>query len=242
LARDGPNALTPLIRAESDFEHRVGGNTFRVDDPFSTKRAQAAYDVAADDYMAAFGEDLARLPLDRRMLDEALKTANDGAMLDLGCGTGSAGSYLSFHGGRVVGLDLSLGMLGSCRSACGFPVCQGDMRHLPFGDGAFAAVVAYYSIHSVRRVEVGAVLAESARVLKSQGTLLLSTHLGEGEVYVDEFLGHRIATTGGTLYSSQEIADSVASAGFFVEKTEFRGPLEHEHQSQRIYLLAKRGG
>jgi ubiquinone/menaquinone biosynthesis C-methylase UbiE len=211
-----------------------------VDDPFSKERAQAAYDVAADDYVAAFGQDLARLPLDRRMLNQALKTADDGVILDLGCGTGSAGSYLIGHGGQVVGLDLSFGMLRSCRSLNRFPVCQGDMRHLPFRDEAFSAVVAYYSIHSVRRAEAHAVLGESARVLKSHGTLLLSTHLGNGEVYFDEFLGHRIAKTGGTLYSAEEIAGSVSSAGFSIETTELRGPLQHEHQSLRIYLLAKR--
>jgi hypothetical protein len=79
-----------------------------------------------------------------------------------------------------------------------------------------------------------------ARVLEPRGALLLGTHLGEGEVYVDEFLGHHIATTGGSLYSSQEITDQVSSRGFVVETSERRGPLEHEHQSQRIYLLARR--
>jgi len=211
------------------------------DDPFLNERVQAAYDVAADDYMATFGGDLARLPLDTLMLDEVVKSAHDGLVLDLGCGTGSAGSHLTGHGARVVGFDLSRGMLRSCRSANRFPVCQGDMRHLPFGDGVFAAVVSYYSIHSVRRSELGAVLGESARVLRRQGSLLLSTHLGEGEVFMNTFLGHRIETTGGTLYSSQEIVDGVSSAGLSVERTEFRGPLAHEHQSERIYLLAERG-
>jgi hypothetical protein len=32
----------------------------------------------------------------------------------------------------------------------------------------------------------------------------------------------------------------VSSSGFVVERCETRGPLAHEHQSQRIYLLAKR--
>jgi hypothetical protein len=72
------------------------------------------------------------------------------------------------------------------------------------------------------------------------GTLLLSTHLGEGEVFTDHFLGHHIATTGGALYSRPDITDRVSSSGFVVEKCETRGPLAHEHQSQRIYLLAKR--
>jgi len=175
---------------------RDGGNTFGVNDPFSRERVQAAYDAASSDYDAAFGDDLARLPLDRHMLDQAQRAADNGALLDLGCGTGSVGSYLTTRGARVVGLDLSFGMLTSCRSEHRFPLCQGDMRQLPFGNGAFAAVVAYYSIQHVTRTELGSVLGEVARVLEPDGAFLLSTHLGEGEVYTDEFLGHHIATTG----------------------------------------------
>ena len=138
-----------------------------------------------------------------------------------------------------MGLDLSFGMLASGGSKHRFPLCQGDMRQLPFGDGAFAAVVAYYSIQHVARMELASVLEEVARVLEPRGAFLLSTHLGDGEVYMDEFLGHHIATTGGSLYSTQEIADMVSATGFVVEVSETRGPLAHEHQSQRIYLLAK---
>ena len=135
-----------------------------MSDPFSEERVRAAYDAAAEDYQACFGEDLAQLPLDRRMLDVALRTISEGVVLDLGCGTGSAGSYISRSGTRVVGVDLSFGMLSSSRSACGFPLCQANMRYLPFGNETFGAVVAYYSIQHVRRSELGAVLRETSHV------------------------------------------------------------------------------
>jgi hypothetical protein len=114
------------------------------------------------------------------------------------------------------------------------------MRCLPFSDGVFGAIVAYYSIHHVPRRELHTVLSEAARVLGPHRALLLSTHLGDGEVFTDQFLGHDIATTGGTLYSEEDMTDQVSSAGFVVERSEIRAPLTHEHQSQRIYLLAKR--
>lgn len=220
-------------------ERQDGGNTAGVDDPFSNERVQAAYDTASGDYRAAFGDDLARLPLDRSMIDQAQRIAGDGVMLDLGCGTGSVGSYVANHGARVVGLDLSFGML-TLEPYHRMPLCQGDMRGLPFGNERFAAAVAFYSIQHVTRVELGLVLAEVARVLEPRGAFLLGTHLGDGEVFTNEFLGHHIATTGGSLYSSQEIMDQVSSRGFDAEATRFRGPLDHEHQSQRIYLLARR--
>jgi ubiquinone/menaquinone biosynthesis C-methylase UbiE len=101
------------------------------------------------------------------------------------------------------------------------------MRNLPFGDRAFAAVVAYYCIHNLARTEMRPVLVEVARVLVPHGTLLAATHLGEGEVYTDKFLGHDIATTGGNLYSEQEIVEQVSSAGFKVELSEVRDSLAH---------------
>jgi ubiquinone/menaquinone biosynthesis C-methylase UbiE len=207
-----------------------------VTNPFSRERVQAAYDAVADAYQATFGDDFARLPLDRHMLDRTRPGAKKDLTLDLGCGTGSAGSYLKSRGANVVGLDVSLGMLRHC----GFPVCQGDMRDLPFGDQTFGAVVAYYSIQHVPRTEVAAVLAEAVRVLRYSGTLLVSAHLGEGEVFTKEFLGRTVPTIGGSFYSMSEISDQILSAGFQIQTHEVRGPLSHEYQSQRIYVLAKR--
>lgn len=210
-----------------------------MDDAFSRERVERAYDVVAEDYQIAFGDDLSQLPLDRHMLDLARRSAKGRPILDLGCGTGSAGSYLSDHGAQVVGLDLSPGMLRSCRSRNRFPVCQGDMRCLPVCGQAFAAVVAYYSIQHVPRSELGPVLRETARILEPEGTLLLGAHLGEGEAYTDKFLGHAIPRSGGTLYSSEALAGALSDSGFAIETTEFRDPLTHEHQSHRIYVLAK---
>ena len=211
-----------------------------MSDAFASARVRAAYDLVAQDYRAAFQDDLARLPLDRQMLDLLYEGAGEGAVLDLGCGTGSAAPYLAARGARVVGLDLSEGMLRASGPACGFARCQGDMRGLPFADESFAAVVAYYSVHHVPRFELEAVLAETGRVLETRGRLLLGTHLGEGEVYADSFLGHDIATTGGTLYPEDELTVRVASAGFGLVTRASRQPLSNERQSQRIYLLAER--
>jgi SAM-dependent methyltransferase len=173
------------------------------------------------------------------MLDAAAETVPAAGMaLDLGCGTGSAGFYLLSCGVPVVGLDLSLGMLRATSSGM-LPSAQGDMRQLPFRDGSFALVVAFYSIQHVPRDLVGAVLEEVRRALHLGGFLLLATHLGDGDVYTSEFLGHRIGTTGGALYSDREITDRVINSGFSVVASEQRGPLEHEHPSQRIYLLAQ---
>ncbi len=75
----------------------------------------------------------------------------------------------------------------------------GGLRLLPFREATFVAATAFYSIRHVPRRHLSIVLGEIRRVLTVGGALLLATHLGEGEVYSEEFLGHAIRSTGGTL-------------------------------------------
>jgi ubiquinone/menaquinone biosynthesis C-methylase UbiE len=209
-------------------------------DPFSPHAVRAAYDVAAEDYEAAFGDDLDHLPLDRAMLEAATDTvAGGGIALDLGCGTGVAGVRVAHCGVPTIGVDLSAGMLAVARARRQLPVAEADMRQLPFGAGAMALVVAFYSIQHVPRHELRDVLSEVARVLRPGGALLVAAHLGEGDVVTEEFLGHDIPPIGGALYSRSEITDEVVAAGFTLERAEERSHLAHEHPSQRIYLLAR---
>src|SRR5206468_3350449 len=100
--------------------------------------------------------------------------------------------------------------------------------------GTYAAVVAYYSVQHVPRSDLGHVCAEVGRVLHAGGVLALATHLGDGEVYTEEFLGHRIARVGGALYQQEELVANLVAQGFTIESARQRGPLPHEHQSQRV--------
>jgi ubiquinone/menaquinone biosynthesis C-methylase UbiE len=212
-------------------------------DPFSSDVVRAAYDAAASDYEAAFGEDLARLRIDRAMLESASGVVRSTELvLDLGCGSGVVGSFLAAKGHEVVGLDLSTRMMAAGRNlGRDLRFTQGDMRHVPFRDNAFPLVVAYYSIQHVARDEVDEVVVEVARVLTPRGVLLLAAHLGDGDVYVDEFLGHPVETIAGAMYRREELLEVLRRAGFVLEREQQRGPLPHEFDSQRIYLLARLG-
>jgi ubiquinone/menaquinone biosynthesis C-methylase UbiE len=210
-------------------------------DPFAREAVGAAYDAVAADYMAAFGDDLDGLPLDRAMLDRAEDgSPSAGAALDVGCGPGSVGAYLSARGRRVVGLDLSHAMLGIAASGSGLAPVQADVCALPARDEAFALAVAYYSLQHVPRDRLREVLDELHRVLRPRGVLLVATHLGEGEVLTSEFLGHEVGTFAGALYSRHEIEQKVTRSGFDVESVQEREALAHEYPSRRIYLLARR--
>jgi SAM-dependent methyltransferase len=210
-------------------------------EPFSPGAVRAAYDTAADEYVVAFGDDLDRLPVDRNVLDRALAAAPaTGWVLEAGCGPAPAGRYLGERAARLVGADLSEQML--CAARVRTPSLRpslSDLRALPFRDRSCALAIAYYCLQHVRREELPVVLAELHRVLDVGGVLALAIHLGDGEVLVDEFLGHRVAAFGGTFFGRDELSDELSRSGFRIEHERRRGPLPHEHDSQRLYLIAR---
>ena len=180
--------------------------------PFDPRRVGAAYDVAADDYVAAFGGDLDALPLDRSVFDRATDDiGGPGLVLDLGCGPGEVADYLSGRGVDVIGVDVSLGMLR--RAARRTTVARwvaGDMGRLPFASGTCSAVVSFYSIQHLLRSALAQTLAEFYRVLVPDGMLVIAAHLGQGEIVMDEFLGHQVQPLGGTFYGDDEFQEALA--------------------------------
>jgi SAM-dependent methyltransferase len=211
-------------------------------EPFSADAVRGAYDAAAVDYADAFGDDLARLPLDREVIDAAMTAApGRGWVLEAGCGPAPAAGHLASRDRRLLGVDLSATMLAVAGARNpGLRRAQADLRQLPLRDCSCAVAIAYYALQHVPRTELAPVLGELRRVLRSEGVLVIATHLGQGDVFMDEFLGHRIATVGAALYGREELIGVLTAAGFGVDDERRRAPLPHEHDSQRIYLIARR--
>ena len=210
-------------------------------EPFGSHIVAAAYGAVAHDYAEAFSSDLNRLPIDRAVLDAfVVGIEMGGRVLDVGCGPGQIGGYLADRGTQIFGVDLAIPMLRLAASRFALCTVCGDMRDLPFASGSFSGVVAFYSIQHLQRDELGGALAELHRVLTSDGLLLIATHLGEGEVFVSEFLGHQIDSVGGTLYGEDQLLEAFERQKYSIEDVNLRDPLPHEHPSQRIYILARK--
>ena len=100
--------------------------------------------------------------------------------LDVGCGNARHSEVLSEHVARVVGLDVSRGVLGTARSRAtgrGFDVelVQGDAARLPIATGAVDLAVSIATVHHLpTRDGRRASLAELARVLSPEGVALVS--------------------------------------------------------------------
>jgi SAM-dependent methyltransferase len=174
------------------------------------------------------------------VLDEALALADDGWVLEAGSGPAPAARYLGGRAANVLALDLSHEMLvvAGARNP-DLRRTQGDLRRLPLRDGCCSLVIAYYTLQHVHRSELPAVLGEIRRVLRPGGVLVIGTHLGDGDMYADEFLGHRISTMAGALHDRDELLSLLAHAGFRVDVERQRDALPHEYDSRRIYLVAR---
>src|SRR5438477_3787516 len=103
----------------------------------STKKI---YDIHSMFYDATFGR------LVQRRIARAISHMNmapDDRVLDLGIGTGVSLNYYPKDRGRVVGIDLSSGMLREARKKIreqgreNASVFQADAMRLPFGDNTF---------------------------------------------------------------------------------------------------------
>ena len=132
-------------------------------------------------YKEWFGEDYLDLYAHRNR-DEAVRHvdfvqrtlagAQPGAVLDLACGAGRHTEELRRRGFRALGVDLSLTLLAVGGS---LPRVGGDMRHLPFSDGAFDWVLNFFTAFGYfeEERENFRVLEEVARVLTPGGRFLI---------------------------------------------------------------------
>lgn len=93
----------------------------------------------------------------------------DGLLFDLACGKGRHLSEFIARGYRAVGCDLSYTLLRTGLSENGpMPLACADMRRLPFGDQAFAALASFFTSFGYFEQEQENVraLAEMSRVMR----------------------------------------------------------------------------
>ena len=103
------------------------------------------------------------------------------SVLDIGCGPGSILSPLSLRAGRVMGFDLSLGMLSRARKARSHgPVhlAAADIQALPLISNSVDVVVAAFMLYHVPHLDRAT--EELSRVLQTGGTILAVTN-GPGD-------------------------------------------------------------
>lgn len=112
------------------------------------------------------------LGLDRRWRArtvDALGLPPGSLVLDLACGTGDLADSARRAGHRIVGADLSFGMLD--RRHDPFPAVQADAAALPLADRSLDGIVCGYALRNF--TDLAGSLAEAGRVLRPGGRLAL---------------------------------------------------------------------
>lgn len=141
--------------------------------------SRAWWDADADDYQAEHGgflgdTDFVWCPEGLREEEAGLLGEVRGAeIVEVGCGAASCARWLVGRGARVVGLDISAGMLrhavaANRASGVAVPLVQASGDQLPFPDARFdVACSAFGAVPFV--ADLGAMLREVARVLRPGG-------------------------------------------------------------------------
>ncbi|TMD94312.1 MAG: methyltransferase domain-containing protein [Chloroflexi bacterium] len=150
-------------------------------------------------------------------------------VLDAGCGTGILADRLGDDVGpaRVVGCDLSMGMLRRAAERCPRGAwLQGDALRLPLRDGVVDAVVTTQAFHFL--TDRRGALAEFRRVLRTGGLLVIAM------VNPRTFITSRVMSGAGTHIlgagvwpTRDELRDDIAASGFEVREQRGVGPLGH---------------
>ena len=139
----------------------------------STRRI---YDIQSSFYDATFGR------LVRRRVEMAISHMNiaeTDRVLDLGIGTGQSLNYYPTYG-RIVGVDLSSGMLRQCgrkiqeRGLSHATVMQADAMRLPFADDSFDHVFISHVISVVS--DPIKLVIEAQRVAKPGARIVMLNH------------------------------------------------------------------
>jgi phosphatidylethanolamine/phosphatidyl-N-methylethanolamine N-methyltransferase len=135
------------------------------------------YDIHSVFYDATFGR-LVRRRIQRAI--EHMGIQGEQSVLDLGIGTGVSLNYYPADRGRIVGVDLSAGMLRECRKKIRerglnrVSVFQGNALNLPFADSTFDMVFISHVISVVS--DPIQLVREAQRVAKEGARIVIVNH------------------------------------------------------------------
>lgn len=167
-------------------------------------------------------------PAHDAVVDE-LRTAAPMWVLDAGCGTGILAGRIGDDVGpaRVIGCDLSMGMLRRAAERCPRGAwVQGDALRLPLRDGVVDAVVTTQAFHFL--TDRRSALTEFHRVLRGGGLLVIAMVNPRTAIASRVMSGAGTHLLGAGVWPTRgQLRDDIAASGFEVREQRGAGPLGH---------------
>jgi len=203
-------------------------------------KVESVYDTVAKEYAEAFSDEHEKKPKDQEVLRRfATEISDREPVWDLGCGPGHTAAYLKNLGVEISGLDLSQKSLEQARALHpDIHFRKGNLLDLEFDDDSIAGAVAFYAIVHFTEDQVGTAFREVFRALRPGGLFLLTFHIGEEPIHIDEFLGKKVDIDF-SFFSTAFVHGCLKETGFerieLVEREPYRG---EEYESRRAYVFA----
>lgn len=202
------------------------------------------YNIIANEYARDYFEELKFKPFDREILLRFCElTKNFGLVCDIGCGPGEIARFLKNFGVDVLGIDLSEEMIKEAiRLNPDILFRIGDMKKLQLNNDSLSGITAFYAIVNLTLEEVKQAIKEFYRVIKENGHLLISFHIGDNEAVTVEKTVHKEKVfVDFRFFNIDDILKIIEDIGFNVMETIIRYPYRGvEYESKRAYILAKK--
>ena len=209
--------------------------------PTSLDSIRSAYDAASEAYSRKFLDELDRKPFDRELLQRFAELVGWGPqILDIGCGPGHTTAHLSSLGLTTTGIDLSPKMIEQATKS--FPQScfeVGNFLALSRKPSSVDGILAFYCIVHLTPNQLIPAFSEMYRVLRHNGHLLISFHVGTDVIHAENFLDTNAALDF-QFFEPSQIQSALLGAGFDVIDTRVREPYELEHPSTRCYIFARK--
>jgi SAM-dependent methyltransferase len=136
-------------------------------------------------------------------------------VLEVGCGSGHFVEVLARYGARVLGLDVSRGMLQQAVRRAADRLVRGAAEHLPFVTGSFDRVCTINALHHF--TDRRAFLREAARVLRAGGGIFcvgLDPHQSLDRWFIYDYFRPTLALDCKRFPAAREIWEMMDEAGF----------------------------
>ncbi len=205
-----------------------------------------SYDAVAERYAAAVDRELDHRPLERALFAALGELAGldrePGIVADLGAGPGHVARHLRELGLPAVAVDLAPAMAALARHGNDVPAAAGSLTALPLRSSSLAAAVVLYAWIHLTDDELPIAAAELARVLRPGGIAVISFHVGDEVVHLDDWHGHPVDLDFRFL-QPDEVTSVLEAAGLPVDASLQRAAIpDLEPPTRRCYLVARRPG